>query len=267
VIRSMHPLRIALLHVAPRLGALAENRALLELGLERAAIHGASWVLTPELAVCGYGFAAAIGTEWIQPQPDAWMMAVAARARRLRVTVFLSCPERDPVTGKLHNSLFVIDRTGRIAGRHRKLSIIPGAESWSAPGQEAEPVAVDGLRVGLLVCADAYAPGPSRRLQQRGAQILVSAAAWAPGQHGPSGEWEARSRQTGLPVIVCNRTGVEPDISFELAQSVAVRDGRREVAHRAPGSTLVILDWVLGGDRRGARIHRTEPLGASLVVS
>jgi omega-amidase len=130
-------LRVGLLHLAPALGAMAENQALIDRGVERAAALGATWVVTPELAVCGYAFAAAVGTDWIQPQPDAWMREVMARARRLGVTVFLGCPERDPDTGLLHNSLFVIDREGRLAGRHRKLSILPGSEGWSAPGKEA----------------------------------------------------------------------------------------------------------------------------------
>jgi len=259
-----HPqhLRIGLLHCAPGLGALAENRALIERGIEGAARHGASWVLTPELAVCGYGFAAVTGTEWILPQPDAWMMDVAARARRLGISVFLGCPERDPDTGRLHNSLFAIDRDGRMAGRHRKLHVIPGSESWSTPGQQLEPVVVDDIRVGLLVCADAYPPGPARRLAELGAQVLVSAAAWAPGEHGPAGEWEARSQETGLPVIVCNRTGTEPVMDFEGAESVLVRGGQREVEFSAPASTLVIVDWTLGGTDPDARIHCRELLAA-----
>ena len=48
-------------------------------------------------------------------------------------------------------------------------------------------------------------------LVSKGAQVLVSPVSWGPGGCGPDGEWEARSAQTGLPIIVCNRTGREPD--------------------------------------------------------
>ena len=45
-------------------------------------------------------------------------------------------------------------------------------------------------RVGMLICADAYSPEIAKTLHNQGAQILVSSAAWAPGLHGPNGEWE-----------------------------------------------------------------------------
>jgi omega-amidase len=122
-------------------------------------------------------------------------------------------------------------------------------------------VLVDGLRVGLLVCADAYGPGPTGHLQARGAELLVSAAAWAPGPHGPAGEWEDRTRQTGLPLLVCNRTGADPVLSFEQAVSVVVRDGQREVAHQAAGSTLAMVEWPVPPSRQVARLLSVEPLG------
>jgi N-carbamoylputrescine amidase len=62
-------LRTALLHLDPVTGAIADNRRLIEAGVRSAAARGAQYVLTPELAVCGYEFGAVIGTAWIEPQP------------------------------------------------------------------------------------------------------------------------------------------------------------------------------------------------------
>jgi hypothetical protein len=55
--------------------------------------------------------------------------------------------------------------------------------------------------------------------------VLVSSAAWAPGLYGPNGEWEQYTRDTGLPLLVCNRSGPDLALTFTEAESVAVKDG------------------------------------------
>ncbi|HEX9870087.1 MAG TPA: carbon-nitrogen hydrolase family protein [Candidatus Tectomicrobia bacterium] len=110
----MPTLRVALLHLAPRPADLAYNRRLLETAVTTAVGLGAAWILTPELCICGYAFADEIGTDWIVPPPDPWMRDLCQLVARLHVTVFLSHPERDPQTAKLHNSVFVMAANGTI---------------------------------------------------------------------------------------------------------------------------------------------------------
>ncbi|MBA3965027.1 MAG: carbon-nitrogen hydrolase family protein, partial [Nitrospirales bacterium] len=136
-------MRIALLHLAPIPGDLTQNRQLLERAIATAAEAGVSWILAPELAVCGYTFIDTIGTDWIMPQPDLWMTRICQLAARMQVTIFLSHPERDPRSNSLHNSVFVITPNGAIAGRHRKINLLPtGPESWATPGNHVSPVSV-----------------------------------------------------------------------------------------------------------------------------
>jgi 5-aminopentanamidase len=261
-------LRLSLLHLAPMTGAVAANRRLIEQGVRLAAAQGADWILTPELAVCGYEFREVIGTAWIRPQPDAWMVTFCELVKTLGVTVFLSHPERDASNSKLYNSVFVISPHGEIAGRHRKIHVLNGSEAWSSPGHEVAPVACDGLRVGVLVCADAFTPAVARSLKAGGAEILVSAAAWGPGPHEPKGEWEARSLETGLPLIVCNRTGRDRTLSFTDAQSVAVKGGRRLLARGSEHSVVLTCDWnsetleLLSRDYSMAVVSASEEPGA-----
>jgi hypothetical protein len=139
-------LRIALLHLAPIPGDLAHNRQLVETAVTTAAGLGATWMITPELCICGYAFADQIGTEWIVPQPDPWMRGFCQLAARLHVTVFLAHPERDPQTARLYNSVFVITANGTILGNHRKINTLRvGSEAWSSPGEQAGCVTtIDG---------------------------------------------------------------------------------------------------------------------------
>jgi predicted amidohydrolase len=240
-------LRIALLHLAPRPGDLPHNRRLIERAITTAAGLKASWIVTPELSVCGYTFADRIGTDWILLQPDPWMTHLCRLAARLHVTLFLSHPERDPRSQKLHSSVFVIAPNGAIIGKHRKINTLRvGSEAWSSPGKDATPVFVSPFsQVGILICADAYSSEICRRLRAQGAQLLVSSAAWAPGLHGPNGEWERCTSDTGLPLVVCNRTGPDRTLNFTEAETVVAKDGRRLLSLRSDRSAIFIVDWDL----------------------
>jgi 5-aminopentanamidase len=255
-------LRIALLHLAPLAGDLVHNRQLVETAVTRAAGLGAAWILTPELCICGYTFADQIGTDWIMPQPDPWMRDVCQLAARLHVTVFLSHPERDQQTAKLHNSVFVIAADGTILGKHRKINTLRvGSEAWSSPGHEVAPIPADPFRrVGILICADAYSRGIAQRFQAQGAQLLVSAAAWPPGFHGPNGEWERCTLDTGLPLLVCNRTGPDRALDFTAGESVVVKGGQRLLTFRAERSTIFTIDWDLQTRTLAAQEHQRAVL-------
>jgi 5-aminopentanamidase len=257
-IMSTHSLRIALLHVAPLPGDLAYNRHLIETAVTTAARLGAAWILTPELCICGYAFADQIGTDWILPQPDSWMRDFCHLVAQLHVAVFLSHPERDPLTTKLHNSVFVIAADGTILGKHRKINTLRvGSESWSDPGERVAPIPVQPVSsVGVLICADAYSPGIAGSLKAQGARLLVSSAAWAPGLYGPNGEWEQCTRDTGLPLLVCNRTGPDPTLNFTEAESVIIKDGQRLLSFRAERSAIYTIDWDLKTQNLATQEHQ-----------
>jgi predicted amidohydrolase len=227
--RPTKKLRIALLHLSPIPGDLYHNRSLIKQAIKVAAAGGAHWVVSPELGVCGYQFARLIGTDWIAAQPDGWM------------TDFCH-PERERQTDKLYNSVFLIDPEGEIVCAHRKINVLTGSESWSSPGEGISPVEWRSLKIGVLVCADAATKDIADTLKAKGAQILISPAAWGPGLYGPSGEWEQRTRDTGLPLIVCNRTGEEEGLSFLRAESVVVKNGRRVLSHHSERSVVLTFE-------------------------
>ena len=236
---------IALLHLAPQAGAVAENRSALLHAIQVAAGAGARWILTPELCISGYSFSDRIGTDWIEPLPDAWVSTLQDCARDLGVTVFVGLPERDPTTGRLHNTLLAIGPTGQILGRHRKIRTIKGgSEAWSSPGDAVAPVVAPLLGpVGMLICADACDSSLATSLKEQGARLLISAANWAPGLYGPSGEWEECSAKSGLPMIVCNRTGAGRTLDFRASESVVVCRGERVLTLSSATPAVFLLQW------------------------
>lgn len=249
---------IALLHLAPRPGDLDYNKLLIERAVSRASSLGARLIVTPELCVSGYGFRDRVGTAWIAEERQALLDWAARLARHTDgASLVLGQPEADG--GALFNSMIAFSPDGDVIGRHRKIAVLRvGSESWSSPGDRPTVVDIPGIgRTGLFVCADMY----SRRLVGEtaalGCDLLLSAAAWAPGEHGPSGEWEWASRTTQRPALVCNRTGHDV-LDFAGARSVAAVDGAIAFAHASPEDSIVLVDWT--AETRALTDWRTVPL-------
>ena len=239
----MSILRAAFLHIGPRLGQIEYNQRFIEEAIDLAAGHGARWIVTPELCVSGYYFADQIGTDWIQPQPDRWMNRLLEVTQDRGLTLFLSYPERDRETGRLFNSVFALCPDGKIAGRHRKIRVHGGAEEWSAKGTDLLTTSCDGIKVGFLICADAYHPEIARTLKSEGADILISPTAWPPEPCGPEDCWERRTAETGLPIWVCNRTGQERHLDYRRAESVIAGNGKRLLQRAVDRSAILLFDW------------------------
>lgn len=232
---------LALLHLAPRPGDVDYNKRMFEGAVRRASAAGARLIVSPELAVSGYGFRDIIGTDWIAREQAALFAWATALARRASASLLLGTPEAD---GCLFNSLILFGPRGERIGRHRKIMVLKvGSESWSTAGDGPTAIAVDGVgRLGLFVCADMYSTRLVDETAAQGVDLLVSSAAWAPGHHGPDGEWERASRETGRPLLVCNRTGMDA-MDFRGAQSVAAVGGRIVSSHSSPGSAVILVDW------------------------
>jgi N-carbamoylputrescine amidase len=292
-------LKIAFIHMDPRPGEICRNRAAVERGLDAAASHGASWVVTPELCIPGYTFVTrprsegilwcgqrqgahgcvwdrpsvedgaegeqTVGTGWITAQPDAWMNGVHETARRKGITLFLSHPERaadGAGVSRLYNSVFVLRPEGGEPVSYRKIKVTGGHESWSSPGEGAVTVDCSGVRVGLLVCADAWFPEVTWELKRRGAQLLVAPSAWPPGFCGPEDTWERRSGETGLPLLVCNRTGRErgANLDYRYAESVVAHGGRRLLEWATERPALLMFDWDMDSMESGSAEFQVAPL-------
>lgn len=237
--------RVAFLHIEPRLGRIEYNQQLIETAISQATAGGARWIVTPELCTSGYYFAEQIGTGWISPQPDSWMKRLLKISKRHGLTIFLSHPERDSLSDRLFNSVFVLGADGKLAGRHRKTGISDKltAESCFSRGNELAPIDCDGIKVGILICADAWRPEIAATLKQRGADLFISPAAWPPQPCGPEGCWEKRTAETGIPIWVCNRTGIERELNYTQAESIVAGNGQRLLQISLDRAAILFFDW------------------------
>jgi N-carbamoylputrescine amidase len=189
-----------------------------------------------------------------EPIPGPSTEAIAKAARAGKVVVIASIFERR-AAGVYHNTAVVIDRSGEIVGRYRKMHIPDDPRYYEkyyfTPGDldfAAHPTSAGAM--GVLVCWDQWFPEAARLTAMAGAQVIFypTAIGW---YHGETPADRAKMLEAwvtiqrshaianGVYVAVVNRVGVEADLEFWGNSFVA--DPFGEVVARADTSAEEIL--------------------------
>lgn len=247
-------IRLSMLHAALKHNNVAHNVELLEGLFLKALEAGPDIIVMPELAVSGYEFFKELGADWIKEVIPETLDKFCQLARANHVAAIIGSPRFSQATSQYYNAAIFIDERGQVVGEHYKINVLPGSEGWASPGRDIRPIVWKGHKIGLLICSDAYTPDIGAELAKQGARVLISPAAWAPGLHQPNGEWEQRSRETGLCLYVCNRTGPEKNLSFNGSSSVVVAGGRRVIDYSDKQAAILSIavkstDWLPLGEQ------------------
>ena len=143
--------------------------------------------------------------------------------------------------GIYHNSAFVFERDGSIAGLYRK-SHIPDDPAfyekyYFIPGDTGfEPIKTSAGTLGILICWDQWFPEAARIMSLKGADLLIypTAIGWMksePKEIYPRQQdsWMTVMRGHAIAnrtfVIAANRYGIEGDLNFWGTSFVAAPDG------------------------------------------
>lgn len=201
------------------------------------AARGLDWAVWPETAV---------PLLVQEPGDGREVLERFARAARLRLLFGAPAYERRGDRVESRNAVFLLDPSGRMAGRYDKVHLVPFGEYvplgrflpfvtklvqgvgdfTSGPG--ALPLASGAGQpvAGPLVCFEVIFPALAAEHARRGAQFLavVTNDGWfgrtpGPYQHLAFAAW--RAAETGLPLVRAANTGVS-----------AVFDGRGRLLHR-----------------------------------
>ncbi|MBK7541073.1 MAG: carbon-nitrogen hydrolase [Candidatus Competibacteraceae bacterium] len=199
-------------------------------GIRELAGHGAQLIVLSELHAMPYPCQTENPAlfDWAEPIPGPTTEALSAIAKELGVVVVASLFERR-AAGLYHNTAVVLERDGAIAGTYRKMHIPddPGyyEKFYFTPGDLGfKPIDTSVGRLGVLVCWDQWYPEAARLMALGGAELLLypTAIGWNPhdDEEERQRQWEAwiviqraHAVANGLPVVVCNRVGFEPDPS------------------------------------------------------
>ena len=211
--------------------------------------QGVRLVLTPELSICGYAAEDLfLRPAFIQACDD----AVKSVAQQLAGLKGLSVVVGHPTGGDSRTRSVAIQsrfnaasvlREGQVVAHYAKRELpnyqVFDERRYFSPGQgvcvfEAGEGA-SAVKVGLLICEDAWFEEPARLAQEAGAELLAVINA-SPFHVGKGYEREARMgercRATGLPLVYAHLVGGQDEVVFE-GHSFTL-DAQGAVTGRAP---------------------------------
>ncbi|MGA8297061.1 MAG: NAD+ synthase [Acidimicrobiales bacterium] len=227
----MSSLRVALCQVDAAVGDLDHNIAAVLRALEQAESLDADLAIFPELCLTGYPPEDLILEPAFVRESARALDAVAARSRRCAAVV--GCVLED---GGLRNAVGVVAH-GELVGRAYKQCLpnygVFDEARWFEPGRGDTPLfVIGGVPVGVLICEDAWEPGPIGDLAQRGAALITVSNA-SPYRSSAFDEridvLEARSAESHRPIAYVNLVGGQDELVFD-GGSVVVDAGGETVA-------------------------------------
>jgi len=221
--------------------------------------RGARLLLTPELALCGYAAEDLfLRPAFIDACDDALNEVARETAGLTGLHIVVGHPARRDgaerrrsvsVPGLVNAASVVCG--GRVTHTYAKRELpnyqVFDERRYFAPGDAPCVFEVDGLKVGLLICEDAWFHAPAADAKAAGADWLAVINA-SPFHQGKGGEREATMRErvadVGLPLVYAHLVGGQDEIVFE-GRSFAL-DAQGRVAARAPSFAECLFDVTLG---------------------
>jgi len=241
------PLKICVLQLNYCVGDMPGNAQKIIDAATQAYATGARLVVTPELAICGYAAEDLfLRASFIQACDDAVKQVAHALAGLKGLTVVVGTPvlagdglrTKSVAVQQRHNAAQVL-RDGQILATYAKRELpnyqVFDERRYFAPGGAACVFDAEGVKVGLLICEDAWFDAPAKDAKDAGAELLVVINA-SPFHIGKGGEREQmmrhRAQAVGLPLVYAHLVGGQDEIVFEGRSFALQADGA--LAGRAP---------------------------------
>ncbi len=206
---------------------------------------GARLVLTPELSLCGYAAEDLfLRPSFIQACDDALKTVSAALSGLKGLHVVVGHPSgsdertRSVSVQRRFNKATVLCE-GQVVASYAKRELpnyqVFDERRYFLPGDAPCVFEVEGVKVGLLICEDAWFDTPALDAKKAGAELLAVINA-SPFHVGKGDEREqamrVRVQATGLPLVYAHLVGGQDEVVFEGRSFALNADGH--LAGRAP---------------------------------
>ena len=240
-------------------GDLAGNAQKIVEAARQAHAAGAQLLLTPELAICGYAAEDLfLRPAFIDACDDALKTVARETAGLKGLHIVVGHPARTEQVGLRSRSVArapclnaaSVLCEGRVVHRYAKRELpnyqVFDERRYFVPGDKPcvfEVADAHGqfIKVGLLICEDAWFDAPAEDLRRAGAQVLAVINA-SPFHAGKGDEREKAMRQrvlaTGLPLVYAHLVGGQDEIVFEGRSFALNADGHLAARACSFGSEL-----------------------------
>ncbi len=238
-------LRICIAQLNFVVGDLAGNAQKIIDAAHTAHANGAQLLLTPELSICGYAAEDLfLRPAFIAACDDAVKTVASALAGLKDMVVVVGHPTgggsrtRSVAVQQRFNAASVL-REGEVLATYAKRELpnyqVFDERRYFTPGEGVCVFEAGGVKVGLLICEDAWFEAPAWLAKEAGAELLAVVNA-SPFHVGKGDEREQTMRERvldcGLPLIYAHLVGGQDEVVFEGRSFALNADG--SVACRAP---------------------------------
>ena len=246
-------MRMAALQMQAVAGGVEANLARIEAAMRDAARQGATLLVTPELAIQGYGAGAAMTALAEEPEGPSWRR-LAAVSQETQVAVIAGFAERDGEA--VYNSALFIDgdRPPRV---YRKSHLYGPYERGLFEAETPTSCIVDhgGVKFGLLICYDVEFPENVRRLALAGAQAVLVPTALPASDHDDFIARKmipVRAFENQVFVAYVNHCGADALGAYAGLSGIAAPNGTMLAAADAAGEALLVADLEVAAFRKSA---------------
>ncbi len=165
--------RVALAQIPVEDGNLERNMRLAEAAAEQAAKQKADILNLPEAADWGWLYQEA--RRDALAIPGKYTDFLAELAKRHRMWISAGCLEK--AGDNVYNSAVILDRTGRIVLKHRKIETLAWLTKHlydQGRSEDIKTIDTEFGRIGLTICADNFKLENPRRVADLGAWLLIA---------------------------------------------------------------------------------------------
>ncbi|MEY4481968.1 MAG: hypothetical protein RIQ84_1130 [Pseudomonadota bacterium] len=218
----MPPFFIALSQTNPVLGDLPKNAELVLQAAQIASARGAKLLVTSELSITGYPPEDLLLRDAFIQAVESSVLSLAKQLEQYPdLRVIVGYPAR--TQQGLQNISSVLHQ-GKIIASYAKQKL-PNHEVFDevryfVPGHEACVFDIDGSKVGLIICEDAWHSGPAAQAKHAGAELIVVPNAspyHLEKQSLRTDILKARVLETSLPLVYVNAVGGQDELVFDGA--------------------------------------------------
>jgi NAD+ synthetase len=241
-------MKIAVAQLNPVLGDLAGNVERILQYAEQAKLQGATLLVAPELALCGYP------PEDLLFRRDFRLACAAAlgdlASRTFGISLIVGHPQVR--AGKLYNAASLVE-DGRVVGTYLKQRLpnyqVFDEKRYFETGDQPFVFDHQGVKVGVLICEDVWFAEPVAATRAAGAELIVVPNASPYDFNKLETRYDvvrARVRESAVPILYAHWTGGQDELLFDGASFGINADGEVGYQEREFEETLGIVEFHQG---------------------
>lgn len=227
VVAISQPIHLAIAQINCTVGDIAGNSDKIVAAVSHAKAQGASLLITPELALTGYPPEDLLLREDFNQASETALLELAKNTQG--ITLLVGHPR--VFEGACYNAASVL-QNGKIIATYHKQALpnhtVFDELRYFKSGKEPLVFEHQGMKCGVLICADIWEADPAKLAKQAGAEILLTLNASPYHMEKQDSRHEvARKRvlETGLALVYTNLVGGQDELVFDGASFVLDRSG------------------------------------------